>query len=419
MQNYFADWTTKLISSFFTGNTSLIFNLLDKEEKFTFEKQYKNVISRSDFEKIVYQVVRSQIREEGLSKTWSEFIINHFLFKINKYRENFQISFNSLKECFNSLAEIYENLESPSFMTPILKFYMRNLLFSSHIADEEMIRKKQNPVCIDECGRVLITFFSQFSKGEDKPLVFFSVICLIRIYFKLKTYRSSKTLVSWVEKSGLDFDYLPKAEVTTFFYYSGKLNLYELRLIEARDILNNAFTLCKSNHIYNKKLILEHLIPLNLFFGVTPSKEMIEKYELISYFNLVNAYQNGDMVKFEDSILNLEERLITLGTFLIVEKLKPFVMRNLVKIIYKTYSEELSRLNQPVIKVELIYEIVKNVIGLTSMDLEELELYLIGVIYKGLISGYIHNNNKVIVFSKKNPFPKLQDVIRTNYSKII
>jgi hypothetical protein len=340
------------------------------------------------------------------------------MFKINKYREDYVKSFENLKDCFAYMLEIFKSTQYANFLHNVLKYYMRNLLFSSQLADQELERKKEKTYCIDDCGRVLMNFFSKY-QNEEPGIVFYAILCIIRIHFKLKTYRNSKTLVGWVEMSGLDIRNFPKSEVTTFYYYSGRLALYELNFYKAVEIFSKAFDICKNNHLTNKKLIFEYLIVLNLFIGVTPSNEILAKLELMNYKDLINAYKSGDMALFEKSIEKLETRLINLGTYLIIEKLKPYVMRNLIKTVYQGYSMELAKLNTPIIKIELIYNVLKNAYGYDAMDLEELELYIIGVIYKGLITGYIHNTNKVLVFSKKNAFPKFSDNFKTNYNKII
>jgi hypothetical protein len=297
---------------------------------------------------------------------------------------------------------------------------MRSLLFTSSLADGELEKKKEKTYCVDECGRILISFFSKFQMSEEKEPVFFCIICLMRIYFKLKNYRNSKTLVEWLDKTNLNLEELPKSEVTTFYYYSGRLALYEIKLMDSHRILTNAFNICKNDHFTNKKVILEYLIPLNLFYGIVPSNESMKSYNLESYIILVESFKNGDLTNFEKSVEALEERLISLGTFLIIEKLKGYVMRNLIKIIHKNYFADYQNASTiPIIKIELIHRILKYCIGYKDMDIDELELYLIGMVYKGLISGYIHNTNKVIVFSKKSPFPKLSEVFKTNYNKIV
>jgi hypothetical protein len=416
MQSYLTNWISNFFDSMITENTNSLVNLLIKED---FEQTYKQISQRDEIEKLIYQIIRAKRRDDQYTKTWAEFFINHYLFKINKYRENFQKSFENLKECFSQLTEIFKAYDTPLFLSNLLKFYMRNFLFLSNLADAELERKNMKANCTDDCGRILISFFSAFQMSSEKNIVFFCIICLIRVYFKLKNYRNSKTLIGWVEKSGLNLNSLPKSELTTFYYYSGRLNLYDLKLIDAYQILTTAFKICKPNHFTNRKLILEYLIPLNLFYGVVPSQEILDRYELNNYSNMISSYKCGNLPQFEKSIEFLEERLINLGSFLIIEKLKSYVMRNLIKMCYNCYSEELAKMNTPVMKIEIIFNVLKNVMQCNSFDMDELELYIIGLMYKGLISGYVHNANKVIVFSKKNPFPKLQDLFQNNFNKIV
>jgi hypothetical protein len=416
MQSYLTNWISNFFDYFATENSKMLLNLLYKED---FEQTYKQITQREEIEKLIYQIIRVKRRDDQFTKTWAEFVINHFLFKIYKYRESFQKSFENLKECFSQLTEIFKAYETPNFLSNLLKFYMRNFLFLSHLADGELEKNKQKAYCLDECGRVLISFFSTFQMSNEKNIVFFCIICLIRVYFKLKNYRNSKTLIGWVEKSGLNLNSLPKSELSTFYYYSGRLNLYDMKLIDAYEILTNALNICKANQFANRKLILEYLIPLNLFYGIVPTEELMTRYELNNYSQLVNAYESGNLLDFETAIETLEERLINLGSFLIIEKLKAYVMRNLIKMIYNAYSDEFAKMNTPVMKIEIIYNVLRNVMKCDSFDMDELELYIIGLMYKGLISGYVHNANKVIVFSKKNPFPKLQDLFTNNYNKII
>jgi hypothetical protein len=421
MQNFVWEWINKFYMNFFSEDSDKVLSLLEPQEKQSFEYNFKNIFNREQIFKIINDNVRIKIKDESQIKLWTEFFLNHHLYKINKYRENFLKSFEFLKDCFNNLIEIHKLYQTPRFLSYVMKYYMRNLLFISNLADMELEQKKEKTFAIDECGRILIGFFSKFQMSDDKWSVFFCIICLIRIYFKMKTYRNSKTLVEWVDKSGLNLDNLPKAEVTTFFYYSGRLSLYELKIAEAHKILSNAFHICKSNHFTNRKLLLEYLIVLNLFYGITPREELLEKYELMDYNKLVIAYKQGNLTEFENAIEVLEDRLITLGTFLIIEKLKCYVMRNFIRNVHKHYfsSSTEGTTNVPIIKIQLLFDLLKNVSKFEQYTFEELELYIIGVIYKGLISGYVHNVNKVIVFSKKAPFPKLGDVFKKNYEKII
>ena len=73
---------------------------------------------------------------------------------------------------------------------------------------------------------------------------------------------------------------------------------------------------------------------------------------------------------------------------------------------------------QPVIKLEHILEVAKELFN-DNTTLDDFEKHIIGVLYRGLVGGYIHHNNKVIVFSVKNPFPELSINFDKNYDKIL
>jgi hypothetical protein len=452
LQSYMNDWVQKflknwsyIIKSLFQNKNSFnedypnvilsnseILSLVDCEELYTFENHFKSITNREGLENIVYNIAKVQITQimpilwnfnqdisqANICKFFAEFVINHFLHNINKFREEYIKSCLNSREAFNNLLQILKSLESTAGCDFLIKFYMRKLYFSASLADKELEMKKEKPNQIDEVGRILMSFFSTFQMSDEKEIVFFCIICLIRIHFKLRTYRNSKTLVNWVEKSGIDFDNIPKSEVVTYLYYSGRLAMYEIRLIEAREILLRAYNLCQVNHIPNRKLLIEYLIPLNMFSGILPRHNVLTTYGLEDYLPLVESFRKGDILKFESAIESLENRFISLGTFLIIEKLKTYVLRNCIKLIAKCFEDSLSLMNNPVIKLEMIQEVMRDCYN-NEISLDELELYIIGAIYKGLIAGYVHNNNKVLILSKKNPFPNLADNFNKNYSKII
>jgi hypothetical protein len=202
MQNFVWEWINKFYMNFFSEDSDKVLSLLEPQEKQSFEYNFKNIFNREQIFKIINDNVRIKIKDESQIKLWTEFFLNHHLYKINKYRENFLKSFEFLKDCFNNLIEIHKLYQTPRFLSYVMKYYMRNLLFISNLADMELEQKKEKTFAIDECGRILIGFFSKFQMSDDKWSVFFCIICLIRIYFKMKTYRNSKTLVEWVDKSG-------------------------------------------------------------------------------------------------------------------------------------------------------------------------------------------------------------------------
>ena len=363
--------------------------------------------------------MRNYFKQDDM-KQWVDYLTNHLLYFYNFKKENYAKSYDGLKGLFTGYMEIFkQNFQCSMNLIPITKYYISNLLIISNLADRELNKRKEKEYCVDDSARILRGFFSKFQVAENKCNgILYCIISLIRIYFKLKTYRNCKSLVEWIDKNNVDLGIFPKSEITTFFYYTGRLSIYEVKIFEAQKFFTDAFNMCKSDNIQNKKLILEYMIPVNLFVGKVPSNEILEYYKIENldlYKQLIQAYKAGDIKIFNQIIDSLEDRLITLGTFLIFEKLKCIVMRNLIRRIHKQFGNH-------VIPLEIIHKILTEVFDYNEMNIEELELYLLSVIYKGLINGYIHHQNKVIVFAKPNkinPFPKLLEAFTKNESKFV
>ncbi len=421
MQNFLNNWIQKFFYFFYNEDSKTLLELLSpKNPEQKFEEKFKHVIEISDFYQIILDNLRVELKDEKKLKSWTDFISYFMLYRINYFRENYNVAFDNLKDSFILFQDIFKSLDSPYFLNSVLKYYLRSLFFISILADNSNLKKKtnQNIQCVNELGRHLMNFFSKFQNSEEKEIIFFAIICIIRIYFKLRTYRNSNTLVEWINYGHINLEKMPKSDLVTYYYYSGRLGLYELKISESQKIFSYAFDICNIEHKGNLKLILEYLIPLNLFFGKIPNHETLVKYDLTIYSDLINSYKRGNIKNFEEALNNLEDRLIQLGTFLIMDKLRGFVFRNLIKIIYKIFEEDLNQMKFAVISIELVFNVMKNIYDYDNYDIEELELYLNSVIYKGLIGGYIHNKDKVIVFSKKCPFPNLNEVLDKNYNKI-
>lgn len=398
---------------------------------------------------LITQSITIKINDTNNLTHWIAFLQNFFLYKLKEHQENefnkdninnklsdiISNKYKYIKVSLESLIQIYNFFEQPDSFSGIFEYYFSSLFKNANYADALLEEQAEKPWCLDDCGKVLLQFFGKFQSSEDLITTFYSCLALIKVYFKLKTYRNAKTLIGWVERRSLNVEADVKSSFASeYYYYCGRLSLYEMNLDQSKANFEKAFKLIKkinnsyhnsnntnntlSTHFKNKKLILEYIIVINLFYGLVPSKQFLIKYSLNqNYSNFISSYIAGDLKSFEKEILSLEDRLITLGTFLLVEKLKGFVLRNLVFRIYESLREEILSANYPILSLNLIYSVVSMLSDFE--DFEEFEYYMISVLYKGLIKGYIHNEKKEIVFSKKEPFPRLNDVLANNYNKII
>ena len=433
MNKFLDEYTNKLFQYIYNKDSNGLISMLENDKQF--ETNFKNITSYEQLIQSVTNLLNSKFNNQQnseihfsleIKKFLTDFLTYFLLYKNSINKKEYIQSFENMKNSFSNFCEFYM-LYDESSLAPLLKYFIRILYNIGEKCDESNKISSNELKYASELGTIIISFFNKFSYVDDntKYSVLFGVVCLMRIYFKLKNYRYSIPLVQWYNKKQFDKDEdnIPSSELCTFSFYQGRLTLYELDLLESQKILNKAFDICLQNInnskscFINAKLIYEYLIPLNIFFGLLPLEEEIEKFKLDpKYITLVNSIKNGDINKFDKVLDDLEDRFIDLGTFLIIGKFRPYVYRNLIKIIYEFIYDESKQ--TIIMELDLVHTILKNVYNY-EIDKEELEINIIGVLYRGLIGGYIHYKNKVIVFGKNNPFPNLKETFNKNYNKII
>jgi len=375
------------------------------------------------------------------------FIHEVYKSKYNKTNTFNQACYSNLTDSYKSLFDIFSSSVSDDNTncnyTFIFKFFFNHLIF---------ISENTHPQTLESIGKILMDFFSRFQSIDNKELMFFCALNLIKAYFKLKTYRNAKTFFGWIERSEVVLNRLDVMSQISFYFYYGKLMLFEMQIDESRKYFllgHSLFTnsinkidwnesvsiLNKSLMSYNKKTILEYILILSLFSGKVLSSSFLIKYNLIEYSNFLYAFQTGDLLLFNEETEKLKVKFVELGLFLVVVKLKAYVLRSFIYEVYSLNKEEMEKMKFPIIRIEDIYSIynqyrvykhednmkkgVYNIYDNEITSQEEMEFAVLSVIHKGLIKGYVHYNKKEIVFSKKNPFPRFEDVFNENRYKII
>lgn len=147
----------------------------------------------------------------------------------------------------------------------------------------------------------------------------------------------------------------------------------------------------------------------------------MEKYELFEFVPLVDAVRKGDMRKFNDTLIKFQHGFIRWaldisgwilfplvklsfhalfrrrrGTYLLLEKCKTVCYRNLFKRIHMVLEKPQIALTQVADAFEWL--------GM-PLDLDEIECILANLIYRGYIRGYIAHTKRMLVLSKRDPFP--------------
>lgn len=174
-------------------------------------------------------------------------------------------------------------------------------------------------------------------------------------------------------------------------------------MILADEYLTYAFEHCHKQSSKNKRLILTYLVPVKMLLGYMPKQSLLQKYNLMEFWELVEAVKSGDLKKLEIVMTTHENFFICAGIYLIVEKLKIIAYRNLFKKVWITMGTHL-------IPIENILTALQ-MYGIPDIDMDETECLVANLIFEGKIKGYISHQHKKLVISKQNPFPTLSSII--------
>jgi hypothetical protein len=145
-----------------------------------------------------------------------------------------------------------------------------------------------------------------------------------------------------------------------------------------------------------------YLIPVKMLLGYIPKHYLLKKYNLIEFWDLIEAVKKGNLQNLDIVMCKQESFLINAGIYLIVEKLKLIAYRNLFKKVYLI-------LNTHQIDIQSLLCALK-IYGRTDVNMDETECLVANLIYDGKIKGYISHQHKKVVISKQNPFPRLSSL---------
>jgi len=263
-------------------------------------------------------------------------------------------------------------------------------------------------------------------EGSKKVGVLYIVNQLFSMYFQLNTLRLCKNLLKPVESRSIH-ESGTMGEMVTYRYYVGRLNMFEDQYELAEQNFDYALKHCHKSSVPNKKRILNYLIPVKLLRGRLPTNKreypyshllslsttlhiswsanisfhlwymsVLEKYSLYEFVPLLNGMKTGNLMEFSDGLMKNQDLFIRRGTYLLLEKCKMICYRNLFKRIWKIVGTEQ-------IKLDYIAASFKW-LGM-PIDLDEVECILANLIFKSFIRGYLSHAKRVLVLSKKDPFP--------------
>ncbi|KAI9906576.1 hypothetical protein PsorP6_003822 [Peronosclerospora sorghi] len=247
----------------------------------------------------------------------------------------------------------------------------------------------------------------------------FIVNQLFKIYFKLNMIHLCRNLIRAVEGPAFpEFEMFNKSDKVTYQYYVGRISMFEDQYQKAETCLDYAWKHCHRGKARNKRMILQFLVPVKLLLGVMPSPKLLSDFSLEEYTGLTDAIRGGNLHLFTEYLAQYQDKFIQQGVYLLIEKLRLLVLRNLFKKVLKGVYYLLmtvDRLYRYIIRENhqlqmQDFQLVLRVTTGDTVDMDEIECILTNLIFKGYIKGYMSHTKKILVVSKTQPFPPISSV---------
>lgn len=252
--------------------------------------------------------------------------------------------------------------------------------------------------CLMGCFRVCAAD-NRSSEEDTKRIGMLALVNqLFKVYFRINKLHLCKPLIRAIESSPFKESFSLSQQIT-YRYYVGRKAMFDSDYKAADEYLTYAFENCHKQSKRNKRLILIYLVPVKMLLGYIPKREVLEKYDVIEFWDLVQAVCQGNLKLFDELMEKHEAFFIKCGIYLIVDKLKIIAYRNLFRKVYMI-------LNTHQIPVEALQTALV-FLGQTDVDLDETQCIVANLIYEGKIKGYISHQHRKVVVSKQNPFPSL------------
>lgn len=343
--------------------------------------------------------------DKFLTAPVDELVILHLkcLYYIGK--EDFLGAYQHQSALVQSFAKILQVQKEENWSLPIMYTICSDLRLIAQQAEKQKVGVNEKPgeilekaaECLMGCFRVCAADNRSGEEDTKRIGMLALVNQLFKVYFRINKLHLCKPLIRAIESSPFKESFSLSQQVT-YRYFVGRKAMYDSNYKAADEYLTYAFENCHKSSRKNKRLILIYLVPVKMLLGYIPSKKVLEKYDVIQFWDLVQAVCQGNLKLFDELMEMHESFFIKCGIYLIVDKLKIIAYRNLFRKVYLI-------LNTHQIPVEAL-QCALEYLG-QDVDLDETQCIVANLIYEGKIKGYISHQHRKVVVSKQNPFPAL------------
>ncbi|XP_053950784.1 PCI domain-containing protein 2 homolog [Anastrepha ludens] len=329
------------------------------------------------------------------------------LYYLGLETRDFMQAYRQQSQCIQSVVKMLQQLKEENWCLPIMYTTCLDLRILAQKCEElgssnkpgEILEKAAD--CLMSCFRVCAAD-NRSSDDDTKRLGMLNLVNqLFKVYFRINKLHLCKPLIRAIDSSTFKESF-PLPEQITYKYFVGRKAMFDSDYKSADEFLSFALRNCPRNFPRNKRLILIYLVPVKMLLGYLPKQHNLERFDLLQFHELAVALKEGNVRKFDEVIQRHEIFFIKCGIYLLVEKLKFIVYRNLFKRVYiikQTHQLDLRA-----------FQAALQFVGETDMSIDETHCIVANLIFEGKIKGYISYSHNKLVVSKQNPFPPLNTV---------
>ncbi|KAJ0178686.1 hypothetical protein K1T71_005461 [Dendrolimus kikuchii] len=335
-----------------------------------------------------------------------EIIISHLLCVKALCVKDYTEAYYHQSACVASVVKLLQIQREENWSLPLMYTVCLDLRLVAQKA--ETCSPQSNGKILEKAAESLLACFrvcaadNRSSDSDTKRLGMLSLVNqLLKVYFRINKLHLCKPLIRAIDSSPFK-DLFPLAQQITYRYFVGRKAMFDSDYRLADEFLSFAFENCHRKSNKNKRLILTYLVPVKMLLGFMPAKHLLEKYDLMQFWDLVSVVKNGDLRGIDRVMEQHELFFIRAGIYLIVEKLKISAYRNLFRKVYLSEKNHLIDIAS--------FQAALQLMGQDDVDSDETQCIVANLIFDGKIKGYISYQHKKVVVSKQNAFPPLSSL---------
>lgn len=305
----------------------------------------------------------------------------------------------------------------PSWLLPILYTTLRTLRSFAIATDAESAKRTAPNETLEDAARHLNKAFT-LCLSDRAPLeesrkwgTYVIMNLLFKTYFKLNAIALSKNLIRALTASCTDMpplDAFPKSQVVTYYYYVGVTSFLDEDYPAAETALGKSLRLCPPTAARNVQQILTYLVPTHLITThQLPAKSLLAAHPQLErlFAGICAAVRQGNLRAFEEALQKNEAEYVSRRIYLTLERARDITLRNLFRRVY-LIREKATRITVDEFRAAMGFSMAGREGGMRKeVEPEECECLIAGLVYKGLMKGYVSREKGMVVLSGRAAFP--------------